>query len=451
MTKARMDGLYLMMMGCAVFLLLGTALEHVLDSGMGDFKAVYYSSRCLLEHSDPYKPGAMERVFLADGGQFPADPVIARSDRRAILLCINMPATLLVVAPFALLAWGPAHIVWMAVTAGLFILAAFLMWDVGARHSPVVSGALIGLILLNSELLIFEGNMAGIVISLCIIAVWCFLEDRFVAAGILFLALGLATKPHDAGLVWLYFLLAGGVYRKRALQTLAVAAVIAIPAILWVSHVAPHWMQEQFANLAAASARGDLNDPGPTSMGAHNLGGMINLQTVIGYFWDDPRFYNPATYLVCAPFLLVWALATIRSRFTPAKAWLALAAIAALSMLPVYHRQYDAKLLLLAVPACAILWAEGGRIGKLAGILTTLCVFLTGDLTWAAFMGFIRGMHVSMDGLSGQVVTAIVIFPVPIILLIVGAFYLWVYARREPRQSSNAEPVHEVKAPAATA
>jgi len=34
-------------------------------------------------------------------------------------------------------------------------------------------------------------------------------------------------------------------------------------------------------------------------------------------------------------------------------------------MLVTYHRPFDAKLLLLAVPACAMLWAEGGRIGGL--------------------------------------------------------------------------------------
>jgi len=82
----------------------------------------------------------------------------------------------------------------------------------------VVCGALIGFFLANCELLIVLGNMAGVAIGLCVVAVWCFLRERYVAAGIFCLAISLAIKPHDSGLVWLYFLLAGGIYRRRALQ-----------------------------------------------------------------------------------------------------------------------------------------------------------------------------------------------------------------------------------------
>ena len=58
------------------------------------------------------------------------------------------------------------------------------------------------------------------------------LFGNYKLAGILCMAVSLAIKPHDSGLVWFYFLLAGGVYRKRALQTLAVTVLLALPAIL---------------------------------------------------------------------------------------------------------------------------------------------------------------------------------------------------------------------------
>ena len=104
-------------------------------------------------------------------------------------------------------------------------------------------------------MLLALGNTAGLVVGLSVIAAWCFLRERFVFAGILSMAVSLAMKPHDAGLIWLYFFLAGGVLRKRALQTLAVTAVLAVPAILWISHVAPHWPSELHANLATITAR----------------------------------------------------------------------------------------------------------------------------------------------------------------------------------------------------
>jgi hypothetical protein len=291
---------------------------------------------------------------------------------------------------------------------------------------------MVGFFLANSELLIVTGNAAAIAISFCVIAVWCFVRERFVPAGILCLAIGLALKPHDTGLVWLYLLLAGGVYRKRALQTGVATLVLGLPALLWVWHVSPHWMQELNANIAAFAVHGGINDPGVASTGAHGLDMLISLQAVTGMVWDSPLVYNPVAYVVCAPLLLAWAFVTLRSRPTPRNLWLALAAIAALTMLPVYHRQNDAKLLLLTVPACAMLWAEGGLTGWLALGVTTAGLVLNGDIPWAILLAGIGKLHLPATGISSKIVTGVQVFPAPLILLAVGVFYLWIYARRSP-------------------
>src|ERR1035441_24793 len=98
------------------------------------------------------------------------------------------------------------------------------MWDLGAKHAPILSACLIGFLLANSESVFVTGNTAGMVVGLCLVGAWCFLENRFLAAGVLCMAISLAIKPHDAGLVWLFFFVAGGVYRKRALETLILTA-----------------------------------------------------------------------------------------------------------------------------------------------------------------------------------------------------------------------------------
>ena len=121
---------------------------------------------------------------------------------------------------------------WMALIAAAFISACFLLWKLGADSAPRLYAGLIVLILVNSGLLLSTGNPAGLVVSLTVITVYCFLQNRFVPAGILCLAIALAMKPHDAGPIWLYFLLVGGVYRKRALLTLVLTAVIAVAAVL---------------------------------------------------------------------------------------------------------------------------------------------------------------------------------------------------------------------------
>ncbi len=52
-------------------------------------------------------------------------------------------------------------------------------------------------------------------------------------------------------------------------------------------------------------------------------------------------------------------------------------------MLPVYHRPHDAKLLLLTLPACAMLLAEGKLTGRIALLLNSAAIVLTSDLPLA--------------------------------------------------------------------
>jgi hypothetical protein len=275
--------------------------------------------------------------------------------------------------------------------------------------------------------------------------VWCFRKERFVFAGILCLAVGLMVKPHDVGLVWLYFLLAGGTHRKRALQTLVVTIVLSIPAILWVAHVSPNWAQELHSNLVAFSAHGRFNDVGPAAITLHQLDMIIDLQTVISVFRDDPAIYNPASYLICGSLLLVWLVGRYRSRRSPAKELLGLASLAALSMLPTYHRQYDAKLLLLTIPACAMLWAKGGRLRWPAFTVTAAAVILTADFPLGLYLVYINRLHLSTATLPGQIATVVLARPVPLILLVTAIFYLWVYMRSDSASDWTAPETDHAK------
>lgn len=429
MQSTRRVALLLILFSTGLSVLWGSFIARGSSGGLTDFKAVYYGARCLIQHTDPYKQAEFLRAYQADGQQIPADPLMAELYRRALLVCVNLPTALFFLIPFACLPFLPAYILWaLLMTAGL-TLAAFLMWDLAAKKSPGLSLFLICFLVANCVILFYDGNAAGIVVSLCVVAVWCFLQDRFVAAGILCLALSLAIKPHDAGLVWLYFLLAGGVCRKRALQTLLVTIALCLPAVLWVSHVAPHWLPELRSNMQAASVRGGLNDPGPAAIGFHHPNPIIDLQTVISVFRDDPRIYVPASYLVSAALLALWSLAILRSRFSQHKAWLALAAISALTMLVTYHRQHDAKLLLLTIPACALLWAERGPIGWFALLGNSAAILITADIPATSLTMLVRNLPLG-QGFFAHLKTALLVRPAPIVLLVVAIFYVWVYWRR---------------------
>jgi uncharacterized membrane protein YeaQ/YmgE (transglycosylase-associated protein family) len=431
MTKPRLDGLYFFLFGSAMFLLLGIGMESAAPTSLTDFRGLYYPARCLIQKCDPYQESDVLRIAQAQGG-IPASD--GEQERQVVTQNVYLPTAFFFTVPFAMLPWGPAHLLWMGLTAGSFILASFLAWDLGAGYAPILSGVLIGFLLANSEVPLITGNAAGIVISFCAIAGWCFLRERFVLVGILCLAVGLALKPQDAGLVWLYFLLAGGIYRRRALQTLLATVVLGLPGVLWVGHIAPLWFQELHSNLQAYSVRG-MNDPG---LAAPSLVGAINLQTVFSAFWNDPRIYNLLTYFVCGALVLVWILVTLRSRSSQRRSWLALASIAALSMLPVYHRQYDDKLLLLTIPACAMLWAQKGILGRLALLVTSTALVLTGDIPSMILLNLYHRLPVT--GLSAQLSLHALVFRTPLVLLIVGIFYLWVYATRTAASADSGTP-----------
>ncbi len=421
MKRARLGGWLLFLLGSALFVAVGGIKEHISGS-MVDFKGNYCAGRCLLQHCDPYRSSELQSFYLGEGGEHSQAAVVSRY--------VYLPTAFTVTCPFALLPWGPAHLIWMIVSAGSMILAAFLIWNIGANYAPLITGALICILLANSVWILMIGNASGIVVGLCVMAVWCFVRERFVPVGILCFAISLIVKPHIVGLVWLYFLLASKIYRKRALQTLLLAVLLGLPGFLWVSHLDPYWMQEIRSNMAVASAHGSWGDPGPAGPATFWADARIDLQTVISVFWDDPHIYSPVTYLLCGPLVLLWIFTTLRARTSPVRAWLALAAIVTLSMLPGYHLQHDTRLLLLTFPACALLWAEGGLIGWLAVVMNAAGVVLSGDISSAIRILLIRHVLASATGFSLKILTVVLGRPVPLILLAMSIFYLWVYMMR---------------------
>lgn len=402
---------------------------------MVDFKMQYYAARCLLSHNDPYVEANVLEVYRAGGEMGPNE---FTRGREVIIRYDYLPNLFTFTGPMALLPIGAARSLILVANLAGMILAGCLVWSLGADYAPVASGALIGLMLANSELIVSAGNVAGIAISLCAVFVWCSLRNKLPVTGVVCMAVGLALKPHLVGLVWLYFVLAGGVYRKRALQTLALTALLSLPGVVWASIVSPHWIQELHANLLSYSVRGGLNDPGPHSGGAHRLAMMVNLQTAVAFIRDDPRFYNAVTYIICGGLLAAWIWAVLRLRGTKGQVWPALAAVSALAMLPIYHRTLDTKLLLLMVPACAMLWARGGRTGKAGLALTAIVIVLTGDMTWVVILTCIGHLPLPNSGLPGEMLSAVQILPTPLSLLAAGCFYLWVLIRNGRKAESAA-------------
>ena len=112
-------------------------------------------------------------------------------------------------------------------------------------------------------------------------------------------------------------------------------------------------------------------------------------------------------------------------------------------MLPVYHRQNDAILLLLAIPACAKLWAESRQLGRSALAFTFAALYITGALPWV-FVTILNSYYKPAVGFASRLLATTQLLSVPIILLAMAVFYLWTYlssATRAPVNVSDSELV----------
>ena len=435
---------------CVGFAAFWSQSFHPVGNGgikMVDLGAYYFSAKCVLHHQDAYDPDLVFRMLQDEDGRFPSDPVLLKQARVAITVGVNLPTTLFLMAPLTFLSWATAQMLWIILTSAMLVLAGYLIWSLADETAPVLSGWLICFILANCEVQLAGGNLAGIVVSFCVVAAWCFLKERFIPVAIVLLAISLCLKPHDTGFVWLYFLLAGGVFRKRALQTLAVVAVIGTLAAIWIAPSSPHWIQELHRNHISTREIGELNDPSPSGETSGGPAMIIDLQAALSVFRNDPHFYDLGSYLIVGSLITIWVFLVLRRRPAREHAWLALAPITVLSLLPVYHRPSDAKLLLLTIPACAILWAQGGARRWLSLALTGAGILITSDTSLALLVSYCRTPGSTSATYGKAVVVSLL---VPLVLLVSGAFYLWVqmrYSSNLPSQDEDnaAKTHHEEK------
>ena len=414
--------LLILILGSLRFLVHGYRESVSSNYHARDFKPVYSGALCLLHHCNPYDEDQIKDQFVLSGGDL-RDPIpfIKHNANYA-------PPALFVVTPVALLPWHIADPLWLLLSASLLVVSAFLTFDLCRPFSPLLSSLCIDLLLAGSMIMMVVLQPACMAIALCVIAVWCLLKRRYSVLATVCFALSLAIKPQIGGLVWLYFLLAEPLYRKRAIQIFLASLALYIPAMLWVSltPASAHWVRDLHANLAGIAARGNFSDPGPTNPDANVF---TNLQALFSLFRDDPAVYNKAAWGIVGVLFLVWMYLVLRMQPSIRKDYLALASIACLSLLPVYHRAYDARLLMLIFPAVALLLAEAKIAGKLALVLSLIAVWLTST----GQQHFPKVWWLSPNAELGLLATIAVQRHIPVVLLGLSVLFLvcmWEAARR---------------------
>ena len=96
---------------------------------------------------------------------------------------------------------------------------------------------------------------------------------------------------------------------------------------------------------------------------------------------------------------------------------------------PAHAGYANAKLAMLAIPACCLLWSENARIRKLALVITTATILFTGDITLALLNLVWHSLNIGTTGILSETATLLLIRPASITLFAMGVLYLWTYIR----------------------
>jgi len=311
-----------------------------------DFAEPYAGSRAWIFGLDPYDPITARYLWQRAGGDAQAGE----------LLAMYPPSSFLVLAPFAALSWPAAMQAWTYTTVALFLLAcrgllqlAGLPWP--GRRSAAFLVLAVGLAPIQTG--IANGNISVAATMLSILGVWAASRGHNLGAAV-FLAAGCALKPQLGIWFLVYYLV-----RRRwavavpALTLVSVCALLAV-ARLWPAW--PMWMQSYMSNYHHWFAVGSIHDFSTENPSWFQL---LNLQGLFYVLYKSRVTANVAAWLAFAAGFGVWLYSNRRNRDQHSEL-LSLSGVVIIALFPVYHRFYDAGLLLL--PICWSLRSVQSRL-----------------------------------------------------------------------------------------
>ncbi len=331
-----------------------------------DFVPVYTGARCLLHGCNPYDTAQLEQQFYQAGGHAGELP------SWDIDVPVYPPSTFLALSPLGALPFPAARLLWFLLNGCLFVTAAAAMTWLTAGLWRWLGTIMVSIVLATSSILLILGQPAAFAISLLVIATSLFLRGRFLPLAAVLLALSLAVKPQIGALIGAYLLLRGIHAKYAAAASAGAIALLVCGALVLQQHPgSAAWLTTLEHNLSATLAPGGSADPRPENQQSV---GDINLQALTSIYLVNSVAFDRVAQGIFLLLLTVWVVAVLRSQATWNTHLLALSALAVLSLMPVYHRFYDARLLLLTIPAVVLICERRRVLGGLIAALTLLTV-----------------------------------------------------------------------------
>jgi hypothetical protein len=316
-----------------------------------DFVTLYAGSICITHSCDPYRIPEIDSVLVSRRG------TAIRQDWPD-QLPIYPPTTLFLLLPLSFLSYKTATVTWYLFSFAIYVSG--LCWlcfvSPALKETPLllrVATVLLGIHFPRMLQCLGFGNPSLIVTGLLLFSVFAEVDRRKWTRIIQFVALVLACllkPPLALPVAVLSLFRARRENRNGWIMAAALAGFFLVGGLS--ASIFPgmtHWQRDLRQNLAL----GENGGMSPSFRGTAS-NSLLNFANIPGYFTTNVRTIELVTLAALAIFLALYGIALFRLRkhdlLDASEYSLAVATIAALTLLPVYHRFCDIGILLLVSP-----------------------------------------------------------------------------------------------------
>lgn len=371
-SRSLMVILWIMLLAAAAeFVVRGPVRFLRIPVEWNDLSQNYAASKLWLNGQNPSDPRSFVALWKHESG--------SRLELTDVRTHLAPPlGGLVVMAPIAAFPWKIAKILWVVV---LLVSFAGTVWALALagglqRNEPGTLAFIAAcLALAPFQTGIASGNQTILVIGLCAPAIWVASRRHDVAAGVLF-GVACSLKPQIGAFLVLYYL----VRRRWQLFGTAVSTTVGLTfvAALYLRIRGVSWLQDYLHNVRGFVASNHIDDFSSANPGRFTL---INLQVPFFSMTGQTSSANLLAFAVGGALVCAWIYWVARGK-RQVPELLSLGAIAIIGLLPVYHRFYDAALLVL--PLC---WCVTHAVGKDRAIAKGTLLLMTPFLVpGAAFL-----------------------------------------------------------------
>jgi hypothetical protein len=344
-------------------------------ASFNDFISPYIQTRAWMHGSDPYSPRNLVSLWPSGAERFEflsrdlADGSLVM--KRGIPTAYPL-TTFALIAPVAALPWHIAHPLWLVITVvsfGVTVISLLYVAKILPRMQPSLAFLAIALALAPFHTALAAGSIVSVAVAMSAAAVWSASRRHDLLAGIL-LAIAVGLKP-QIGLPFCFYYLVRRRWRIPALAAGLVALIFVLAVVRCATGGTP-WIENYLYDnrmLFATGSLGDFTEANPIRFG------LINFQVAAYTVLHNRAFANLFAIVAAAAAGIVWlSLIVKRERNHVDSELLALSALTVLSLIPIYHRFYDASLLIF--PLAWGLTALNGPLRALARSVLAVIVLV---------------------------------------------------------------------------